>query len=63
MQLSDDVDRGHGRIGIREATVRHDVDSLQDLHHWPGPPTVGKVTATRGIRGRTEHGDPLFPDE
>ena len=51
MHLFNDVDRDHGRTGTREATVRHDVDSLQDLHHWPGPPTVGKVTATREIKG------------
>ena len=51
MMFFNDVDKGHGRIETREATVRHDVDSLQDLHHWPGPPTVGKVTATRETRG------------
>ncbi len=28
-----DVDKGHGRIEIREATVCHDVDTLVDLHH------------------------------
>ncbi len=38
--------------GIREATVRHDVDGLQDLHHWPGLRAVGKVTATREIRSK-----------
>ncbi len=46
-----DVDKDHGRIEIREATVCHDVDGLQDLHHWPGLRAVGKVTATREIRG------------
>ena len=46
-----DVDKGHGRIEIREATVCHDVDMLQDLHHWPGLQAVGKVTSTREIKG------------
>ena len=47
-----DVDKGHGRIEIREASVCHEVDALQDLHHWPGLQAVGKVTATREIKGR-----------
>lgn len=46
-----DVDKGHGRIETREATVCHDVDTLQDLHHWPGLQAVGKVTATRETKG------------
>ncbi len=56
MQLSDDVDRGHGRTGIREVTVRHDIDGPRDMHHWAGPSAVGKVTATRGIQGGVKHG-------
>ena len=51
MMFFNDVDRDHGRTGTREATVRHDVDSLRDLHNRSGPPAVGKVTATRGTRG------------
>lgn len=46
-----DVDKGHGRIRFREATVRHDVDTLQDPHHCPGLQAVGKVTSTREIKG------------
>ena len=48
-----DVDKDHGRIETREATVCHDVDVLQDLHHWPGLQAVGKVTATREIKGES----------
>ena len=47
-----DVDKDHGRIEIREAVVCHDIDILQDRHHWPGLQAVGKVTATRESRGR-----------
>ena len=47
-----DVDKDHGRIEIREATVCHDIDMLRDRHHWPGLQAVGKVTATRESRGR-----------
>ena len=47
-----DVDKDHGRIEIREAAVSHDVDHLQDLHHWPGLQAVGKVTATREVKGK-----------
>ncbi|MCY3878919.1 MAG: ISAs1 family transposase, partial [Rhodobacteraceae bacterium] len=42
-----DAGRDHGRIEIREATVCHDIDMLQDRHHWPGLQAVGKVTAVR----------------
>ena len=45
------VDKGHGRIEIREAIVCHDIDTLVDLHHWPGLQAVGKVTSTREIKG------------
>ncbi len=51
MTRFNDVDTGHGRIEIREATVCHDVDTLVDLHHWPGLQAVGKVTSTREIKG------------
>jgi len=47
-----DVDKDHGRIEIREAVVCHDIDMLQDRHHWPGLQAVGKVTAVRESRGR-----------
>jgi len=43
-----DVDKGHGRIETREASVCHDVGTL---HHWPGLQAVGKVTATRETKG------------
>ena len=46
-----DVDKGHRRIETREATVCHDVDMLQDLHHWPGMQAVAKITATRETKG------------
>ena len=46
-----DVDKGHGRIEIREATVCHDVDTLVDLHHWPALQAVGKLTSSREIKG------------
>ncbi len=45
------VDKGHGRIEIREAIVCHDIDTLVDLHHWPGLQAVGKVTSAREIKG------------
>ena len=69
MSRFNDVDKGHGRIGVREATVCHDVDALQDLHRRPGLQAVGKVTSTREIKGErsteTRHfllGDRLEPE-
>ena len=47
MLFFSDLDKDHGRIELREATVCHDVQALQDLHHWPGLEAVGKVKATR----------------
>ena len=47
-----DVDKDHGRIETREAAVCHDIDAVQDRHHWPGLQAVGKVTATREIKGK-----------
>ena len=55
-----DVDKGHGRIETREATVCHDVDTLVDLHHWPGLQAVGKLTATRETKGERSTGTRYF---
>ena len=54
MLFCKDLDKDHGRIELREATVCHDVQALQDLHHWPGLEAVGKVEATREIKGKRE---------
>jgi len=56
MPFSRDVDRDHGRIGTREAAVRHDAGVLRDLHHRPRPQAVGKLTATGEIRGKAARG-------
>ena len=56
-----DVDKGHGRIETREATVRHDVGTLQDLHRRPGLQAVGKVTATREAKGGRSTETRFFP--
>ena len=55
-----DVDNGHGRIENREATVCHDIDTLVDLHHWPGLQAVGKLTATRETKGERSTGTRFF---
>ena len=46
------VEKGHGRIEIRQSAICHDVDRLQDLPRWPGLQAVGKITATREIKGK-----------
>ena len=48
----EDVDKGHGRIEIREASISHDVTLLQDLHHWPGLQAVGQIRTTREKNGK-----------
>ena len=41
------VNKGHGRIETRTASVSGDVAWLQEWHDWPGLQAVGKVTAIR----------------
>ena len=48
-----ELDRGHGRIETRTATVSCDIGWLQDLHGWPGLAAVGKIEAVRKVGGRT----------
>ena len=47
-----DVDGDHGRIETRVASVAHDIGWLQASHDWPGLAAIGKVVATREVRGR-----------
>ena len=42
-----ELDKGHGRIECRTASVCHDVDWLQERHCWPGLAAIGKVVAER----------------
>ena len=47
-----DVDGDHGRIETRVASVAHDIGWLQANHDWPGLAAIGKVVATREVRGK-----------
>ena len=47
------VNKGHGRIEKRIASVSADIAWLQEQHDWPGLQAVGKVTATRQKDGET----------
>ena len=44
-----EVDKGHGRVETRTATVCHDVDWLQERHRWPGLAAIGKVVGERRL--------------
>ena len=46
---------------IREATVCHDVQTLQDLHRRPGLEAVGKAGATHEIKGEPGNRDAVLP--
>ncbi|HSH27487.1 MAG TPA: ISAs1 family transposase, partial [Wenzhouxiangella sp.] len=48
-----DIDKGHGRIETRTASVSSDIDWLRERHGWPGLMAIGKVTASREIGGKT----------
>ena len=41
------VDKGHGRVEKRTASICHDVDWLQERHDWPGLSAIGKVVGER----------------
>ena len=47
------VNKGHGRIETRTASLSVDVDWLQERHCWPGLQAVGKITARRQQGGKT----------
>lgn len=53
MPLHQELDRGHGRVETRTATVCSDNGRLQDRHVWLGLAAVGRVEAIREIEGRT----------
>ena len=44
-----EIDKGHGRIETRSASLSTDIAWLQDGHGWPGLKAVGKVVASREI--------------
>jgi predicted transposase YbfD/YdcC len=50
------VERDHGRIETRTATVSTDIEWLQDDHQWPGLTAIGKVVRTREITTKTTTG-------
>ena len=54
------VDKGHGRVEKRTATVCHDVDRLRERHDWPGLSAIGKVTAERRLASGAESVDTRY---
>jgi predicted transposase YbfD/YdcC len=47
-----EVDKGHGRIERRTASLSDDIAWLQEHHDWPGLGAVGKVVAEREVDGK-----------
>ena len=54
------VDKGHGRVEKRTATVCHDVDWLRERHDWPGLSAFGKVVAERHLADGSESIDSRY---
>jgi predicted transposase YbfD/YdcC len=52
LRSAGDTDKGHGRIETRTASLSEDIGWLQDHHAWPGLKAVGKISATREIKGK-----------
>ena len=53
------VDGDHGRIETRDITVIHNLDWLQDRHHWPALTSVIMIESTRVIPGPSRDADKL----
>jgi predicted transposase YbfD/YdcC len=52
------TDKGHGRLEVRQHTVRRDPAALawlQTAHQWPGLAAVGRVEAARRVGAQTSH--------
>ena len=54
------VDKGHGRVERRTATVCHDVDWLRERHDWPGLSAIGKVVGERCLADGSESVDARY---
>lgn len=52
--LFESIEKSHGRIEIRSATVTTDIAWPRDSgQQWPGLKALGKITARREIKGET----------
>ena len=47
------VDADHGRIETRRHWVAHDVDWLQQRHHWPGLAAIAMIERDREVGAKT----------
>ena len=54
------VDKGHGRVERRTATVCHDIDWLLERHDWPGLSAIGKVVGERRLADGSESADSRY---
>ena len=54
------LDKGHGRVERRTATVCHDVGWLLERHDWPGLSAIGKVVAERRLADGAESVDTRY---
>ena len=55
-----ELDKGHGRVEKRTATVCHDVDWLPQRRDWPGLSAIGKVVAERRVGDDAESVDTRY---
>ncbi len=49
------VDADHGRIETRRHWVAHDIDWLQQRHHWPGLAAIAMIERQREVGAKTTH--------
>ena len=57
------INKGHGRIETRTASISDDVAWLQERHQWPGLAGSGEDNRQPPGRRPHEHGEPVLPAE
>lgn len=60
-ELFEDINKGHGRIEIRQVSVFHELDWLHKMHErWPHIETIIQINSKRIIKGRVEEESRYF---
>lgn len=58
--ISEDVDKGHGRIETRKCEVIHNMTFFDEKDKWSSLRSVVRVTSTRQIRGKSTEEQRLY---
>jgi predicted transposase YbfD/YdcC len=59
VERCDTLDKGHGRLEMRNHTVSHIVDWIASQRSYPGAPRFPKLTTIATVESRIERGDKI----